>query len=64
MSEEIDKQVFRKYDILQRLGKGVSPWSICSGESYWHTQLLTRPQRRHMVSSGRQSKRRAERLLL
>lgn len=24
MSEEIDKQVFRKYDILQRLGKGVS----------------------------------------
>ncbi len=23
MSEEIDKQVFRKYDIEQRLGKGV-----------------------------------------
>jgi hypothetical protein len=41
MSEEIDKRVLRKYEIREKLGKGVRiRWPLCSQADVAHAQAF------------------------
>lgn len=52
MSEAVDKHVLRKYDIVQKLGKGVSFLRALVGEACLETTLNCHAKHGHCFTSA------------